>query len=336
MKQYHLQHADGASSIFEVEVPLPEPGAGEVRLRMEASSLNYRDLLILDAASKGGLNGRIPLSDGAGIVEAIGDGVQNFQVGDHVAASFFRDWLDGPFRPGYMPSAHGGAETNGMLAEYVVLPATALVRAPSHLSSVEVACLPCAAVTAWHGLVVRAGLRAGDTLLIQGTGGVGLFGLQFAQAIGARVILLSSSDEKLARARELGAKVGINYRTTPEWDAAVLAATDGEGASHILELGGPDTYERSIRSVAAGGHIVQVGVLTGFGSTPDLMRLQWQNADIHGVTVGSVAHFRAMNRFIGDHQIRPVIDRIFAASDINDALAHLRSGRHFGKIVVRL
>lgn len=336
MKQYHLQHDSGTASIHVADVALPEPGSGEVRIRVEAASLNYRDLLILDAATKGGLDGRIPLSDGAGIVDAIGDAVQDLQVGDRVAASFFRDWRDGPFRTRYMPSALGGSETDGMLAEYVVLPPAALVRTPAHLSSVEAACLPCAAVTAWHGLMVRAGLRAGDTLLIQGTGGVGLFGLQLAQAIGAQTILLSSSDEKLARASELGADLGINYRTTPEWDVAVLAATNGEGASHVLELCGPDTYERSIRSVAAGGHIVQIGVLTGFGPKPDLAQLQWRNADIHGVTVGSVAHFQAMNRFVEAHRIRPIIDRTFPASDINDALDLLRSGAHFGKIVVTL
>jgi NADPH:quinone reductase-like Zn-dependent oxidoreductase len=177
-------------------------------------------------------------------------------------------------------------------------------------------------------------LGKGDTLLVQGTGGVALFGLQFAAALGARAIVISSSDEKLARAKALGASILINYRDMPDWDVALMKATDGEGASHILELGGPGTYDRSLRSVASGGNIVQIGVLTGFGPKPDLARLQWENANIIGVTVGSVEHFATMNRFLSEHAIHPILDRIYGFDEVPEAYAHLRSGSHFGKIVV--
>ena len=284
MKAYHLNACAGVGSLVRADVSEPEPASGEVRIRVEAASLNYRDLLMLDRASQGGLNGRVPLCDGAGVVDAVGSDVVQWQVGDRVAASYFRDWVSGPFKASYIPSALGSNTMDGTLAEYIVLSVAALVSVPKHLSSVEAATLPCAGVTAWHGLVTRGGMGKGDTLLIQGTGGVALFGLQFAAALGARVIVISSSNEKLARAKALGGSIFINYRETPDWDVAVMKATDGQGATHILELGGPGTYDRSLRSVASGGKIVQIGVLTGFGPKPDLARLQWENADIIGVT----------------------------------------------------
>ncbi|MCG2627928.1 NAD(P)-dependent alcohol dehydrogenase [Bradyrhizobium sp. WYCCWR 13023] len=336
MKAYHLNSHAGAGHLVRADVSKPEPANGEVRVRVEAVSLNYRDLLILDRAGQNEVNGRVPLSDGAGIVDAIGAEVAQWKIGDRVAASFFRDWISGPFKSSYVASSLGGNATDGMLTEYVVLPASALVPVPPHLSSVEAATLPCAGVTAWHGLVTRGGLSKRGTLLVQGTGGVALFGLQFAAALGARAIVISSSDEKLARARTLGGSILINYRNTPDWDIAVMKATSGEGASHILELGGPGTYDRSLRSVASGGKIIQIGVLTGFGPKPDLARLQWENADIIGVTVGSVEHFSAMNRFLTEHAIHPIVDRIYDFEDVPEAYAHLRSGSHFGKVVVTL
>ncbi len=335
MKAYHLNGDAGAGGLVRADVSKPEPASGEVRIRVEAASLNYRDLLILDRVGQGGLNGRVPLSDGAGVVDAIGSDVPQWQLGDRVAASFFRDWVSGPFKASYVASALGGNTMDGMLAEYVVLPATALVSVPAHLSSVEAATLPCAGVTAWHGLIARGGMGKGDTLLVQGTGGVALFGLQFAAALGARAIVISSSDEKLARAKALGGSILINYRDTPDWDAALMKATDGEGASHILELGGPGTYDRSLRSVASGGKIVQIGVLTGFGPKPDLARLQWENADIIGVTVGSSEHFAAMNRFLTANAIHPIVDRVYGFDEAPEAFAYLRTGSHFGKIVVK-
>ncbi|PDT92022.1 NAD(P)-dependent alcohol dehydrogenase [Bradyrhizobium sp. Y36] len=336
MKAYHLNSHAGAGRLVRTDVSKPEPGNSEVRVKVEAASLNYRDLLILDRAGQNELTGRIPLSDGAGVVDAIGSHVAQWRVGDRVAASFFRDWISGPFKSSYVSSSLGGNTMDGMLAEYVVLPATALVPVPAHLSSIEAATLPCAGVTAWHGLVTRGRMGKGDTLLVQGTGGVALFGLQFATALGARAIVISSSDEKLARARALGGSILINYRDTPDWDVALMKATDGAGASHILELGGPGTYDRSLRSVASGGKIIQIGVLTGFGPKPDLARLQWENADIIGVTVGSVEHFTTMNRFLSEHSIHPIVDRIYGFDEVPEAYAHLRSGSHFGKIVVKL
>jgi NADPH:quinone reductase-like Zn-dependent oxidoreductase len=334
MKAYHL--SGQAGRLVRANVDKPEPASGEVRIRVEATSLNYRDLLIVDRAGQGGLDGRVPLCDGAGVIDAVGSDVAQWQVGDRVAASYFRDWVSGPFKASYIPSALGNNTINGTLAEYIVLPATALVCVPEHLSSTEAATLPCAGVTAWHGLVTRGAMGEGDTVLIQGTGGVALFGLQFAAARGARAIVISSSNEKLARAEALGASILINYRETPDWDVALMKATDGQGASHILELGGPGTYDRSLRSVASGGKIVQIGVLTGFGPKPDLARLQWENADIIGVTVGSVEHFAAMNHFLAQNAIRPVVDRIYGFDEVPEAFARLRAGLHFGKIVVKL
>ena len=337
MQAYHLRNIDGVGTIVRVDIDKPNPGAGEVRVRVEAVSLNYRDLLFRDRAGQGGFDGQIPLSDGAGVVDAIGDGVETWKVGDRVAASFFRDWIEGPYNARrYAASDLGGSTTHGMLAEYVVLPASALVAVPTHLSTAEAATFPCAAVTAWHGLFARGGMRAGDTLLVQGTGGVALFGLQFAAAVGARAIVLSSSNEKLERAKALGASVLINYRDTPEWDVAVMQATDGDGATHILELGGVDTFDRSVRSVASGGKIFQIGVLAGSGPKPDLTRLLNENADIIGVKVGSVEHFTAMNAFIEANEIKPIIDRTFGFDQTADAYAHLRSATHFGKIVISL
>jgi NADPH:quinone reductase-like Zn-dependent oxidoreductase len=336
MKAYHLNGDAGAGRLVRANIGKPEPAAGEVRIRIEAVSLNYRDLLILDRAGQGGFDGRVPLCDGAGVVDAVGSDVVRWQTGDRVAASYFCGWISGPFKSGYIASALGSSTMDGMLAEYVVLPADALVAVPDHLGSIEAATLPCAAVTAWHGLVARGRMGKGDTLLVQGTGGVALFGLQFAAALGARAIVISSSNEKLARARALGASILINYHDTPDWDVALMKATDGIGASHILELGGPGTYDRSLRSVASGGKIVQIGVLTGFGPKPDLARLQWENADIIGVTVGSVEHFSGMNCFLAEHAIHPVVDRIYGFDEVPDAYAHLRSGSHFGKIVVTL
>ena len=335
MKVYHYGKGSGAGAITPGEAVVHEPGPGEVRIRMIAASVNFRDLAMLAAAGRGEVTDQIPLSDGAGVIDAAGPGAR-WAVGTRVVASFFRDWITGPFRPAYAPSSLGGAATDGVLAEYVVLPEAAVVAVPEQLSFAEAACLPCAGVTAWNGLVVRAGLRAGDTLLIQGTGGVALFGLQIAVALGAEVIVLSSSNEKLAKAKAMGASVIINYRDRPDWDVEVMQATAGRGASHVLELGGQDTFDRSVRSVATGGTIVQVGVLSGADPTPHLKRLLWENATIVGLTVGSVEHLAAVTAFMADHELHPVIEATFAFNDAPQALEHLRSGAHFGKVVVNV
>ena len=332
MKAYHYSTT---GSLTLDEVNLPEPDPSEVRVRMKAASVNYRDLLISAAAGRGEVKNRIPLSDGAGIVDTVGKGVQRWQPGARVTMSHLRDWQTGPFRPAYISSGLGGLATDGVLADFIVMPEASLVAIPDELSFDEAACFPCAAVTAWNGLVVRAGMKANDTLLVQGTGGVALFGLQIGVAMGVKAIVLSSSDEKLEKAKTMGASVLINYRQKPDWDVSVMEATQNSGATHILELGGPDTYDRSVRSVATGGTIVQVGVLSGVDPAPHLRRLMWENANIMGVTVGPAEHLATVMAFFKQHSLRPVIDATFAFEDAQQALERLRSGSHFGKIVIR-
>jgi NADPH:quinone reductase-like Zn-dependent oxidoreductase len=225
---------------------------------------------------------------------------------------------------------------DGVLSEYVIVPERALVASPTFLSDVEIAALPCAAVTAWHALFVRAPLEPDDRILIQGTGGVALFALQFAHAAGVRCIVLSSSDDKLERARKLGASDLINYHDTPAWHLAVQEITQGEGATHILELGGKDTYERSMQCIAPNGTIAQIGVLTGFDVRPNLLPLTRLNANIVGIQVGSREYFEDMNRFIEVHRITPVVDREFAFDEALQAFAHMAEQRHFGKLVINV
>jgi NADPH:quinone reductase-like Zn-dependent oxidoreductase len=245
---------------------------------------------------------------------------------------FFPDWISGRFRSRYAPCAFGGEGADGVLSEYVVVPERALVASPACLSDVEVAALPCAGVTAWHALFVRAPLEPDDRVLILGTGGVALFALQFAHAAGVRCIVLSSSDDKLERARKVGASDLINYRNTPDWHLAVQEITQGEGATHILEVGGQDTYARSLQCLAANGTIAQIGVLTGF----DLRPLSRLNANIVGIQTGSRDHFEDMNRFIERHRITPVVDRQFAFNEALQAFAHMAEQRHFGKLVINV
>lgn len=336
IKAYQLAGAGTSFELSAVSRTLPEPGAGEVMVQIGAVSLNYRDILIRQGKNGAVREGLIPLSDGAGTVVAIGPEVSRWKVGDRVAPTFFASWHAGPFRRNYLPSALGGGQLDGVLSEQIIASEKALVAIPDYLSLEEAATLPCAAVTAWHALFARGGLQPGETVLIQGTGGVALFALQLAVAQGARAIVLSSSDEKLARARILGAWETVNYRTHPAWHEEVMRITDGLGASHVLELGGPDTFERSIASVAAGGNIAQIGVLTGFGPTPNLLPLQFMNASILGICVGSGEHFSDLTRFLRVHAIKPVIDRTFTFDEAAAAYDYLATGRHFGKVVMTL
>ncbi len=316
------------------ERPEPRPGPGEVLVRVRACSLNYRDLLVI----KGLYNKKlplplVPLSDGAGEVAAVGDGVTRLKVGDRVAGCFMPAWLDGEVTEAKAKSALGGGGP-GMLAEYVVLPAEGVVRTPDHLSAEEAAALPCAAVTAWHALVTEGGLKAGDVVLTQGTGGVSVFAVQFAKMLGARVIATSGSDAKLERVLQLGASDGINYKTTPEWGGKARELT-GAGVDHVVEVGGAGTMPESMRATRTNGRISLIGVLTGagqFNPTPVLMK----NLRVQGIFVGSRAMFEAMNRAIALHQMRPVIDRVFPMAETRAALRHLESGAHFGKVVIRL
>nr|WP_166145484.1 NAD(P)-dependent alcohol dehydrogenase [Methylosinus sp. RM1] len=335
-RAYRLTSVDRGLRLQQVREAAPTPGPNEVLVGIEAVSLNYRDLLVLRGELGPVREGLIPLSDGAGRVVATGADVTRWRTGDRVAPTFYRDWVVGPYREAYGPSALGGGETDGVLADLVVVPEASLAPVPDSLSLEEAATLPCAALTAWQALVVRGGLAVGDTLLVQGTGGVALFGLQIASAFGAKTIVLSSSDEKRERATKLGAFATVNYRTTPDWDIEVRELTGGLGVSHILELGGPDTFDRSLRALAAWGHIAQIGVFTGFGPHSNLMRLQLINGTIDGINVGSAEQFEAMNAFLAEHLIRPVIDRTFSFDETQAAYDELASGRHFGKLVIRL
>jgi NADPH:quinone reductase-like Zn-dependent oxidoreductase len=300
-----------------------------------AASLNYRDLLVLLDA-KSSREGLIPLSDGAGIVMAVGAEVSRWKAGDRVSPSFFSDWRGGAFSAAYLARALGGGQTDGVLSGTIVSDEGSLVAVAEHLTLAEAATLPCAGVTAWHALFERGALQPGETVLVQGTGGVALFGLQLAHAHGARVIVTSSSDAKLERARALGAWQTINYRARPDWEKVALDITGGKGVDHILELGGPDTYERSIAAIAPGGRIAQIGVLTGFTSRPNIVPLQYKNASIDGICVGSGEHFERLNRFLVAHQIHPVIDQHFGFDEVPAAYERMRSAGHFGKLVIEL
>jgi NADPH:quinone reductase-like Zn-dependent oxidoreductase len=328
-------HPDGnAYKLVQSTRPRPEPGPGQVLVRVRAVSLNYRDLINLRNTAGRNVAGRIPASDGAGEIVAIGPDVTTWQPGDRVAGCFFPTWIDGRFELRHHRHDLGGT-IDGMLAEHVLLSADGVVRVPEHLSLQEVATLPCAGVTAWTALIERGGLQPGQIVLVLGTGGVSVFALQIATALGAKVIVTSSSDEKLHRARELGAWQTINYRTTPEWDKEVWRLTEQRGVDHVVEVGGPGTLEKSMQSVAGSGHIALIGVLTGFGPpTASLFPLLARNVQLNGIYVGSRAHFEAFNGFLAEKQIRPVIDRLFPFDDAIAAYEHLASGSHFGKVVI--
>ena len=337
MKAWTIAERDGRRELALAEWPQPELATGDVLVRIRAVSLNYRDLTNLDAQRPGNLPPPlIPCSDGAGEVIGSGSGVTRFRIGDRVAGIFFRDWISGRFDLRYHKCAHGGS-IHGMLREVVTLPEQALISIPEHLSFEEGAALPCAAVTAWQALFTRGGLRADESVLVLGTGGVSVFALQLATAAGARVVVTSSSDEKLEHARQLGAWATVNYQTTPAWDAEVWRITEKRGVDHVVEVGGPGTLGMSMNSVAAGGQIALIGVLTGFGA-PDasLFPIVARNVRLDGIYVGSRADFEALNAFLSEHQIHPVIDRVFPFGEAREAFEHLRGATHFGKIVISL
>jgi NADPH:quinone reductase-like Zn-dependent oxidoreductase len=336
MKAMRIHQLGGPEGLALDELPDPSPGPGEVAVRVRATSLNYRDIMVL----KGWYNPKmalpaVPLSDGAGEVAAVGPGVSRFKPGDRVAAAFMPGWIDGGPSEAKARTALGAGGV-GMLAETVVLPAEGLVEVPAHLSFEEAATLPCAAVTAWHALVTEGQVKAGDSVLVQGTGGVSIFALQFARLHGARVIATSSSDEKLGRAKELGASDGVNYKTTPDWDKAVRALTGGEGVDHVIEVGGAGTLSRSLRSVRTGGRVSLIGVLSGGASEVNILPVLMKNLRVQGIFVGSVEMFAAMNRAISLHGMRPVVDRVFPLDQAAEAYRHMESGSHFGKIVIRI
>jgi NADPH:quinone reductase-like Zn-dependent oxidoreductase len=313
----------------------PTPGPGEVLVRIRAASLNYRDLMITSGRySRGAKYPLVPLSDGAGEIAAVGSGVTAWRAGDRVATSFFAGWVDGPQTPERAATALGGA-LDGVLAEAVVLPERGVVRTPDHLSDIEAATLPCAALTAWHALFEGVDpLRPGQTVLLEGTGGVSIFALQLAKVAGARVLITSSRDEKLARARHLGADETINYRTEPEWQDRVRERTSGRGVDHVLEVGGKDTLGRALRSLCYGGQLHLIGGVSGFSTELPLGPMAQSNARVRRIFVGSVSMFEAMNRALSLHRVRPVVDRTFRFDEARAALEDLEKASHFGKIVL--
>ena len=333
MRAYRLQAA-GIDGLAEVELPMPKPGPRQVLVKVAACSLNFRDLAIaLGTYRMPTKPDLVPLSDGAGEVVEVGPGVTRVKAGDRVAGCFFQRWFGGPPAADTHVSALGGG-LDGMLAQYVVLEQDGVVALPAHLTFEEAATLPCAAVTAWHALAEHARIVAGETVLVQGTGGVSIFALQLARLMGARVIVTSSSDEKLARAKALGAAHGVNYKATPEWDKAVVELTGG-GVDHVVEVGGPGTLARSLRAIRVGGKITLIGVLAGAAEINPMLIFS-RRANVQGISVGSTQMFEAMNRAIAASGLKPIIDKVFAFGEAPAAYRHLQSAQHFGKVVIRV
>ena len=341
MTGYPIQEF-GVDHLKKTELPMLQTTPGKVLIRVHAVSLNYRDLMMVEGQYNPKMAlPRIPCSDGAGEVVAIGEGVERVKVGDRVCGIFMQRWLDGPLTTERSKEALGG-DVDGMLAERVLLPESGVVRFPEHLSYEEAATLPCAGVTAWNALH-HAGepenpARTGDTVVIQGTGGVSIFALQFARLLGARVIGTSSSEEKLARAIGLGLDAGCNYKDRPEWSKWVSETTGGRGADRIIEVGGSGTFGQSLRATRVGGTIAQIGVLSGSTTAEPLALtpILHKQLRVQGIYVGSRSMFEEMNAAIDGSKLRPVIDRVFDFGQAREAFLHMRSASHFGKIVIRV
>ncbi|MGA3159896.1 MAG: NAD(P)-dependent alcohol dehydrogenase [Terracidiphilus sp.] len=322
----------GIDSLEFAERPTPQPGPGEVLVRVHALSLNYRDLLMVKGLYNPKLKlPRIPCSDGAGEVAAVGEGVIRWKTGDRVAGIFMQNWLDGPLTPAKSKGALGG-DIDGMLAEYVVLRDTGLVRLPEHLSFAEAATLPCAAVTAWNALAA-GNLKPGSTVLILGTGGVSIFALQLARMMGVRVLGISSSTAKLERARSMGMDAGFNYRETPAWDRWAMEQTGGEGVDLVVEVGGVGTLPRSLGAIRMGGVIAQIGVLAGNAEPLPLALILHKQARIQGIYVGSRKDFEEMNKAITLTGLRPVAES-FPWSQAREIMVRMEQATHFGKLVL--
>jgi NADPH:quinone reductase-like Zn-dependent oxidoreductase len=334
MRAYELQPRDGFDALTAVDRP-PQPlGPTDVRVRVRAVSLNFRDLGVVKGAKKRKAP-VIPASDGAGEVIEIGSAVTRHAVGDRVAAAFFPYWQSG--EPSELNHAHAlGGSQDGMLAEQVVLPETSWLRMPARLSFEAAATLPCAGVTAYNALFETARLRAGDVVLVQGTGGVSIFGLQLAKAAGARVIVTSSSAAKRERAVALGADHVIDYKAVPTWGDSAREWTGGRGVDIVIEVGGPGTFDQSVAALRYGGAMSIPGVLTGVRGEVNTYGIFHKSLRIGGVYVGSIAMFEGLVRALEAARIEPVIDRVFGFGEVKDAYAHLASGAHFGKVVVRI
>ncbi|MCB0212148.1 MAG: NAD(P)-dependent alcohol dehydrogenase [Anaerolineae bacterium] len=336
MKVIQIQDNWSIDNLTLTERPKPEPGPGQVLLRMKAASLNYRDLVV-PRRGYGRLTGELPLipiSDGVGEVVAVGEGVSRVQVGDRVCPIMIQSWISGEPTTERLLSTLGGP-LDGVMAEYMALSEQRVVIVPPHLSDEQAATLPCAALTAWSAVVTEGRVKAGDKVLIQGTGGVSLFALQFAKLQGAHVIVTSSRDEKLQRALDLGADDGINYISTPEWGKAAKSIAGGDGLDHIVEVGGTDTLPQSLRAIRAGGTLSLIGVLSGLNMNASLGPIVTRQVRLQGISVGNRDGFEAMVRAIALHTLRPVVDHVFAFEELRPALDYLASSAHFGKICIR-
>lgn len=335
MKTYILEKDSSTlDGLKQTHLPEPQPTAYQVLIRVRATSLNFRDNLVANGAYFGGpmKADLIPLSDGAGEVISVGPNVKRFKQGDKVAGTFFQTWYDGAMQ--YSRPAMGGS-TNGMLSELVALHEDGVVLLPDNYSFEEGATLPCAAVTAWHALLAtRNPVEPGQTVLCLGTGGVSIFALQFAKAAGARVIITSSSNDKLARAKELGADEGINYKEIPDWEKKVAELTNKRGVDHIIEVGGPGTLAKSYKAVASEGQIALIGLVAGSKGDGNPLTMMMKGANLQGIYVGTTKMFEDMTRAITQHKIKPVIDRVFPFDQAPDAYRHLTTATHFGKLVI--
>lgn len=336
MRAMAIENNFGVENLHLVERPVVDPGPGEVRLRMLTASLNYRDWLMV----QGFYNPRqplplIPCSDGVGLVEAVGEGVERVAPGDRVATLFAQRWISGRPTVEKLRSTLGGP-FDGTLAQHMVLSAEGVVPVPEHLSDEEAATLPCAALTAWSALVTEGQVKAGDTVLLLGTGGVSIFALQIAQLCGCRVIITSSSDEKLERARALGAWQGINYRSTQRWGKKVLELTEGRGADHVVEVGGAGTLEQSLTAAAFGGTVSLIGVLSGGSADVGIISALMKQLRLQGILVGHREGFEAMNRAFTAASLKPVVDRVLPFEEAPEALRQMAEGSHFGKICLRI
>lgn len=336
MRQWQIP-SFGIDSLALLTLPDHTPATllpHQVLVRVRAISLNYRDLMVVKGLYNPRLSmPRVPCSDGAGEVVAIGAGVTEWKPGDRVAGIFMQNWLAGQPSTRNTKGALGG-DIDGMLSSEVILPESGLVPIPDHLTCEEASTLPCAALTAWNALFSAARTQPGDTVLIQGTGGVSIFALQFAKLAGARVLGTSSSDDKLAHAKSLGLDAGLNYRQHPDWEKWALAETGGEGVDLVVEVGGSGTFPRSLRAVRPRGVVAQIGVLSGSTEAVDVRPILSRQIQIHGVYVGSRAGFVAMNNAISLARLKPVVDRVFPFVEAKEALRHMERAAHFGKIVI--
>jgi NADPH:quinone reductase-like Zn-dependent oxidoreductase len=337
MRAYQLPKGGaGIDALVKVERSDPKPAYRQVMVNVKACSLNFRDLGIVRGTYRMPVRENlIPLSDGAGEVIEVGPGVTRVRVGDRVAGCFFQRWAGGDPPADVHTSALGGG-IDGMLAEYAVLEEDGIVKIPAHLSLEEGATLPCAGVTVWNAMTEHAKLIAGQTVLLQGTGGVSIFGLQFARMMGIQVIITSSSDDKLARAKALGANHGINYKTTPDWEKAALGLTGGRGVDHVVEVGGAATLARSFGAIRVGGKITMIGGLSGPATEINPGLIFARRANVQGISVGSMQMFEAMGRAIAVSGIKPIIDKVFPFDEAQAAYRHMASGAHFGKIVIHV